>query len=155
MLLFLLCLFVFSLLQRVGLRFSVIPPFWKKDRNVTGNFVTLIQTECDSFSIAIVSSFFWLTFEIGVAEKFTFCWDRKGNVRADGDLIKRRIYDLSELFCAPQARYKKWCRDQDTADVNWLLHNDTRHSCEDEQQLEKEIDKEIHNSSTFWTKRTS
>ena len=119
MLLFLLCLFVFSLLQRVGLRFSVIPPFWKKDRNVTGNFVTLIQTECDSFSIAIVSSFFWLTFEIGVAEKFTFCWDRKGNVRADGDLIKRSIYDLSELFCAPQARYKKWCGDQlqDTADM--------------------------------------
>ena len=27
------------------------------------------------------------------------------NVRADGDLNKRRIYDLSELFCAPQVRY--------------------------------------------------
>ena len=23
----------------------------------------------------------------------------------DGDLNKRRIYDLSELFCAPQVRY--------------------------------------------------
>ena len=30
---------------------------------------------------------------------------RRGNVRADGDLNKRRIYDLSELFCAPQVRY--------------------------------------------------
>ena len=30
------------------------------------------------------------------------------NVRADGDLNglnKRRIYDLSELFCVPQVRY--------------------------------------------------
>ena len=34
---------------------------------------------------------------------------------------------------------------------------DTRHSCEDEQQLENEIDNEIQvkYSSTFWTKRTS
>ena len=40
--------------------------------------------------------------------------------------IKRGIYDLSELFCAPQVRYKKWCRDQDTADFNWLLHNEWR-----------------------------
>ena len=30
---------------------------------------------------------------------------RRGNVRADGDLNKRTIYALSELFCAPQVRY--------------------------------------------------
>ena len=27
--------------------------------------------------------------------------------RADGDLNKRRIYDLTELFCAPQVRYTR------------------------------------------------
>ena len=29
----------------------------------------------------------------------------RGNVRSDGDLNKRRIYDLSKLFCASQVRY--------------------------------------------------
>ena len=29
----------------------------------------------------------------------------RGNVRADCDLNKRTIYDLSELLCAPQGRY--------------------------------------------------
>jgi len=53
-----------------------------------------------------------LTFEIGVAEKEGSANSpfveigRRGNVRADGDLNERRIYDLSELFCAPQVRYK-------------------------------------------------
>ena len=52
-----------------------------------------------------------MTFEIGVAEKESSAnlpfveIGRRGNVRADGDLNKRRIYDLSELFCAPQVRY--------------------------------------------------
>ena len=52
-----------------------------------------------------------MTFEIGVAEiessaNLPFVEiGRRGNVRADGDLNKRRIYDLSELFCAPQVRY--------------------------------------------------
>ena len=52
-----------------------------------------------------------MTFEIGVAEKETSTkspfveigW--RGNVRVDGDLNKRRIYDLNELFCAPQVWY--------------------------------------------------
>ena len=52
-----------------------------------------------------------MTFEIGVAEKVTSTkspfveigW--RGNVRVDGDLNKRRIYDLNELFCAPQVWY--------------------------------------------------
>ena len=52
-----------------------------------------------------------MTFEIRVAEKessanlpfLEIVW--RGNVRADGDLNKRRIYDLSELFCAPLVRY--------------------------------------------------
>ena len=62
-----------------------------------------------------------MTFEIGVAAKESSAnlpfveigW--RGNVRADGDLNKRRIYDLSELFCAPQVRYMpiavpcRWC----------------------------------------------
>ena len=52
--------------------------------------------------------FFWLTFEIGVVKKESSAnllfveFGRRGNVRAEGDLKKRRIYDLSELFCAPQ-----------------------------------------------------
>ena len=52
-----------------------------------------------------------MTFEIGVAEKESSAnlpfveIGRRGNVRADGDLNKRRIYDLNELFCAPQVRY--------------------------------------------------
>ena len=52
-----------------------------------------------------------MTFEIGVAEKESSTKSpfveigRRGNVRADGDLNKRRIYDLNELFCAPQVRY--------------------------------------------------
>ena len=47
-----------------------------------------------------------MTFEIGVAEKESSAnlpfveFGRRGNVRAEGDLKKRRIYDLSELFCA-------------------------------------------------------
>ena len=51
-----------------------------------------------------------MTFEIGVAEKESSAnlpfveFGRRGNVRAEGDLNKRRIYDLSELFCAPQVR---------------------------------------------------
>ena len=52
-----------------------------------------------------------MTFEIGVAEKESSAnlpfveigW--AGNVRADGDLNKRRIYDFSELFSAPQVWY--------------------------------------------------
>ena len=54
---------------------------------------------------------FRLAFEIGVAEKESSAnlpfveIDQRGNVRADGDLNKRRIYDLSKLFCAPQVRY--------------------------------------------------
>ena len=54
-----------------------------------------------------------MTFEIGVAEiessaNVPFAEiGRRGNVRADGDLNRRRIYDLSELFCAPQVRYTK------------------------------------------------
>ena len=54
-----------------------------------------------------------MTFEIGVAEKESSAnlpfveIGRRGNVRADGDLNKRRIYDLSELFCAPQVRYRQ------------------------------------------------
>ena len=85
------------------------------------------------------------------------------NVRADIDLNNRRICNLSELFCAPQVRYKKWCRDQYcgllvviTQRVKELenMSNgeesaDTRHSCEDEQQLEKEIDKELHELKYF------
>ena len=85
------------------------------------------------------------------------------NVRADSDLNNRRICNLSELFCAPQVRYKKWCRDQYcgllvviTQRVKELenMSNgeesaDTRHSCEDEQQLEKEIDKELHELKYF------
>ena len=53
-----------------------------------------------------------MTFEIGVAEKESSAnlpfveIGQRGNVRADGDLNKRRIYDLSELFCAPQVRYR-------------------------------------------------
>ena len=53
-----------------------------------------------------------MTFEIGVAEKESSAnlpfveIGRRGNVRADGDLSKRRIYDLSELFCAPQVGYR-------------------------------------------------
>ena len=111
-----------------------------------------------------------MTFEIGEAEKESSAKSsfveigRRGNVRKDGDLNKRKIYDLSELFCAPQVRYKKWCRDLHTADFYWLLHNerrnwknmsdgeenaDTPHSCEDEQQLEKEIQKEIHKLKYF------
>ena len=45
-----------------------------------------------------------MTFEIGVAEKESSAnlpfveIGRRGNVRADGDFNKRRIYDLSELF---------------------------------------------------------
>ena len=46
------------------------------------------------------------------------------NVRADGELNERRICHLSELFCAPQVRYKKWCRDKDTAHFYWLLQNE-------------------------------
>ena len=30
---------------------------------------------------------------------------RRGNVRADCDLNKRTIHDLSEILCAPQVRY--------------------------------------------------
>ena len=47
-----------------------------------------------------------MTFEIGVTEKESSGKSpfveigRRGNVRAGGDLNKRRIYDLSELFCA-------------------------------------------------------
>ena len=54
-----------------------------------------------------------MTFEIGVAEKESSAnlpfveIGRRGNVRADGDLNKRRVYDLSELFCAPQVRYRR------------------------------------------------
>ena len=52
-----------------------------------------------------------MTFEIGVAKKESSAnlpfaeIGRRGNVRADGDLNKRKIYDLSGLFCAPQVRY--------------------------------------------------
>ena len=52
-----------------------------------------------------------MTFEIGVAEKESIAKSpfveigRRGNVRVDGDLNKRRIYDLNELSCAPQVRY--------------------------------------------------
>ena len=88
------------------------------------------------------------------------------NVRADSDLNDRRICNLSELFCAPQAQYKKWCRDQYCGLLVVIaqrvkeLENmsdgeesaDTRHSCEDEQQLEKEIDKELHELKYFLDK---
>ena len=53
---------------------------------------------------------FWLTFEIGVAdkessEKFPLVEiSRKGKVWADSDCNKR-MYDVSELFCALQVRY--------------------------------------------------
>ena len=52
-----------------------------------------------------------MTFEIVVAEKESNAKSplveigRRGNVRADGDLSKRRIYNLNELFCAPQVQY--------------------------------------------------
>ena len=52
-----------------------------------------------------------MTFEIVVAEKESNAKSpfveigRRGNVGADGDLSKRRIYNLNELFCAPQVRY--------------------------------------------------
>ena len=85
------------------------------------------------------------------------------NVRADDDLNKRRIYDLSELFCAPQVRYKVVSRPgycglllviaQRVKEFENMSDGeesaDTRHICEDEQKLEKEIDKEIHKLKSF------
>ena len=62
--------------------------------------------------VTLLVSFLRLTFEIGIAEKESSAnlpfveIGRRGNVRADGDLNKRRIYDLSELLCAPQVRYR-------------------------------------------------
>ena len=106
-----------------------------------------------------------MTYEIGVAEKESSTnlpfveIGRRGNVRADCDLNERRIYDLSELFCAPQVRAKRGAeiRILQTSTGYYTLENmsdgkenaDTRHSCEEEQQLEKEIHKEIHKLEYF------
>ena len=78
----------------------------------------------------------------------------KENVRTDGDLNKRRICDLSELFCATQV----YCglilvitqRVKELENMSDSEENaDTLHSCEDKQQLGKEIHKEINKLKYF------